>query len=206
MVSMSRYEEEEIIPGTFTPRGEDKGWLGNQIDAFTHMNALGADVFESAIAAFSGHRMTPELAASCIATYWRRYTAICNFQESRGAAITVQASLQADSTCSLRTAFSSLAACREHQPAALSGSEPEHKIQRPLPRILHTRAIATRAARACTRPCRLQKIRSRQVLAQRTRCLRMLLPCRFCMRLGARAVDSRSPPSLSLPSGGPPRP
>ena len=76
---------------TFTPRGnEDKGWLGNQLDAFAHMNELGCDVFESAIAAISGHKMTPELAALCIATYWRRYTAICNFQESRGAAITLQ--------------------------------------------------------------------------------------------------------------------
>lgn len=80
---------------TFTPRGnEDKGWLGNQLDAFAHMNELGCDVFESAIAAISGHKMTPELAALCIATYWRRYTAICNFQESRGAAITLQAALR----------------------------------------------------------------------------------------------------------------
>lgn len=82
----------EEAPGTFTPRGEDKGWLGNQLDAFAHMNSLGVDVFEAAVAAISGHKMTPELAALCIATYWRRYTAICNYQESRGAAITLQVS------------------------------------------------------------------------------------------------------------------
>ena len=82
----------DSAPGsTFTPRSnEDKGWLGNQLDAFAHMNSLGVDVFDAAVAAISGHKMTPELAALCIATYWRRYTAICNYQESRGAAITLQ--------------------------------------------------------------------------------------------------------------------
>ena len=89
LVSIMDLSEEP--PTTFTPRTqEDKGWLGNQLDAFAHMNALGVDVFEAAVAAISGHKMTPELAALCIATYWRRYQAICQYQESRGAIITLQ--------------------------------------------------------------------------------------------------------------------
>lgn len=91
---MSDEYEDELTPGTFTPRGEDKGWLGNQIEAFSHMQALGCDVFESAVAVISGHKMTPELAALCIATYWRRYACIASYQESRGAAITLQVSVR----------------------------------------------------------------------------------------------------------------
>ena len=56
-----------------------------------HMQQLGADVVEAAMACVTGHRMTPDLAAMCLQTYWRRYTSIANYQESRGAAITVQA-------------------------------------------------------------------------------------------------------------------
>lgn len=56
-----------------------------------HMQQLGADVIEAAIACLGGHRMTPDLAALCITTYWRRYSAIAQFQENRGAAITIQA-------------------------------------------------------------------------------------------------------------------
>merc|ERR1719240_2073908 len=38
--------------------------------------------------------MTPDIAAMCITTYWRRYAAIANYQESRGAAITIQAAFR----------------------------------------------------------------------------------------------------------------
>ena len=55
---------------------------------------LGADVVEAAMACVTGHRMTPDLAAMCLQTYWRRYTSIANYQESRGAAITVQAAFR----------------------------------------------------------------------------------------------------------------
>ena len=79
-------------PGTFTPRAESKGWPGDQIDAFMHMQQLGADIIDAAIACLGGHRMTPDLAALCITTYWRRYAAVAQFQENRGAAITIQAS------------------------------------------------------------------------------------------------------------------
>lgn len=79
-------------PGTFTPRGMDKGFIGNQIEAFAHMQALGLDIVDSLTACLQGHRMTEDLAALCIATYWRRYTAIAQYQENRGAAITLQVS------------------------------------------------------------------------------------------------------------------
>jgi len=88
------YGENYDIPGTFTPRTPRKGWPGDQIDAFAHMQQLGADFIEAAMACLTGHRMTPDLAAMCIASYWRRYTAVANFQESRGAAITLQAVLR----------------------------------------------------------------------------------------------------------------
>lgn len=81
-------------PGTFTPRAASKGWLGDQIEAFVHMQQLGVDFVEAAIACFTGHRMTPDLAALCISTYWRRYSAIASYQESRGAAITLQAAVR----------------------------------------------------------------------------------------------------------------
>ena len=77
-------------PGTFTTREPSKGWLGDQIEAFMHMQQLGADIVEAGLACMTGHRMTPDLAALCITTYWRRYAAIANYQESRGAAITIQ--------------------------------------------------------------------------------------------------------------------
>ena len=77
-------------PGTFTPRTESKGFLVDQIEAFVHMQSLGQDIVEASIACLTGHRMTPELAALCIATYWRRYSCIANYQECRGAAITLQ--------------------------------------------------------------------------------------------------------------------
>ena len=75
-------------PGTFTPREPRKGLCFDQIEAFLHMQQLGEDVVEAALACLTGHRMTPNLAAQCIATYWRRCAAIANYQESRGAAIT----------------------------------------------------------------------------------------------------------------------
>ena len=78
-------------PGTFTPREERKGWPLDQFEAFFHMQQLGADLIDATIACVTGHRMTPDLAALCITTYWRRYAAIANYQESRGAAITIQA-------------------------------------------------------------------------------------------------------------------
>ena len=81
-------------PGTFTPRVPSKGWLGDRIEGFVHMQQLRADFVEAVIACVTGHRMTPELAALCIATYWRRYAAIANYQESRGAAITLQAAFR----------------------------------------------------------------------------------------------------------------
>ena len=77
-------------PGTFTPRTIDKGLVVNQIEAFAHMQALGIDLVDSLTACVGGHRMTPDLAALCIETYWRRYASICEYQESRGAAITLQ--------------------------------------------------------------------------------------------------------------------
>jgi len=78
-------------PATFTPRGPRKGFIFDQLDAFQHMRELGADLVEAFVACISGHRMTPDLAALCIASYWRRYASIASFQESRGAAITLQA-------------------------------------------------------------------------------------------------------------------
>ena len=80
----------EDTPGTFTPRGSKKGLCFDQLDAFMHMQQLGADMVDAAIACLGGHRMTPDLASLCIATYWRRYTAVANYQECRGAAITIQ--------------------------------------------------------------------------------------------------------------------
>ena len=38
--------------------------------------------------------MTDEQAALCVQAYWRRYLSVINFQESRGAAITMQAALR----------------------------------------------------------------------------------------------------------------
>merc|ERR550514_1950188 len=35
--------------------------------------------------------MTEDQAALCMQTYWRRYASIANYQENRGAAITIQA-------------------------------------------------------------------------------------------------------------------
>jgi len=81
-------------PGTFTPREPRKGWPGDNLAAFGHMQQLGADFLEAAMACLTGHRMTPDLAALCITTYWRRYSAIAQYQESRGAAITIQAAFR----------------------------------------------------------------------------------------------------------------
>ena len=52
------YGENYDIPGTFTPRTPRKGWPGDQIDAFAHMQQLGADFIEAAMACLTGHRMT----------------------------------------------------------------------------------------------------------------------------------------------------
>ena len=164
--AMPRYDEsDELIPGTFTPRTEDKGWLGNQIDAFTHMNALGADVMEAAMAAFAGHRMTPELAASCIATYWRRYTAIANFQESRGAAITLQANMLFQTCAALPE--------RASRRSPLARSQRDNSDASPA-HAPHA-SDDTRAARSLRWPGGLQKIRLRQLLAACCLCCRWIL-------------------------------
>jgi len=81
-------------PGTFTPRSGRKGCLFDQCEAIFHMQALDADFAEALIACISGHRMTHELAALCIQTYWRRWCARIQYLESRGAAITIQASFR----------------------------------------------------------------------------------------------------------------
>ena len=54
------------------------------------MMGLGSDFVEALVACISGHRMTPDLAALAITTYWRRFAAIAHYQEMRGAAITIQ--------------------------------------------------------------------------------------------------------------------
>ena len=77
-------------PKTFTPRGESKGCFGDRMEAFQHMQALGASFVEAAMACIVGKRMTDDIASMCIATYWKRYSAVAQFQEARGAAITLQ--------------------------------------------------------------------------------------------------------------------
>ena len=77
-------------PGTFTPRTPAKGFLGDLLEGFVHMQALGEDVIEAFLACIRGHRMTEDLAARCIQTYQRRFMSVANFQENRGAAITIQ--------------------------------------------------------------------------------------------------------------------
>ena len=47
-------------------------------------------MFDSLVAAMSGNKMTDEQAALCVQAYWRRYLSVIYYQESRGAAITVQ--------------------------------------------------------------------------------------------------------------------
>ena len=88
------YGPSEYTAGTFTPRTAKKGFVFDLMEGFMHMQQLGADVVEAAMACVTGHRMTPDLAAMCLQTYWRRYTSIANYQESRGAAITVQAAFR----------------------------------------------------------------------------------------------------------------
>lgn len=94
------YDEEEVgingpdTPTTFTPRGPSKGFIFDQLDAFQHMQDLGCDFLDALRACLTGKRMTPDLASKCIATYWRRYYSLANFQESRGAAITLQAAMR----------------------------------------------------------------------------------------------------------------
>ena len=78
-------------PGTFTPRTPSKGFVGDLCEGFVHMQALGADLLDAFIACIRGHRMTDDLAALCIQTYARRFMATVDFQENRGAAITIQA-------------------------------------------------------------------------------------------------------------------
>ena len=55
------------------------------------MRDAGAGWGAALMSMFKGHRMTEEQAANCIASSWRRYGALANFQENRGAAITIQA-------------------------------------------------------------------------------------------------------------------
>jgi hypothetical protein len=77
-------------PGTFTPRVPSKGYIGDMLEGFMHMQALGADVVEALMACLGGHRMTPDLAALCIGTYWRRYQSTVEYATQRGAAMTMQ--------------------------------------------------------------------------------------------------------------------
>ena len=77
-------------PGTFTQRTPTKGFLGDLVGGFLHMQAHGEDVVAAFLACIRGHRMTEDLAALCIQTYQRRAMSIANFQETRGAAITIQ--------------------------------------------------------------------------------------------------------------------
>jgi hypothetical protein len=86
-------------PATYTPREQSQGFILDQIFAFQHMRKLGADFMDAFVACISGNRMTPDLAALCIATYWRRYCCIAHLQESRGAAITLQASAGRPPAC-----------------------------------------------------------------------------------------------------------
>ena len=65
-----------------------------QVAAFQDMTGAGAGVFDSMLAALRGHKMTEEQAALCVQAYWRRYNSLIYFQESRGAAITVQAAFR----------------------------------------------------------------------------------------------------------------
>ena len=65
-----------------------------QVAAFQDMTGAGAGVFDSMLAALRGHKMTEEQAALCVQAYWRRYLSLICFQESRGAAITVQAAFR----------------------------------------------------------------------------------------------------------------
>jgi len=87
-------DDDNAVPSTFTPRGESKGFIVDQVEAFGHMQAWGEDFFDAFTACISGHRMTPDLASRAIASYWRRYQALANYQESRGAAITLQAAFR----------------------------------------------------------------------------------------------------------------
>ena len=77
-------------PATFTPRGGSKGLIFDQIEAFLHMQSIGADLVDAFVTCISGRRMTEDLAAQCIQTYWYRYQSLSDYQNSRGAAITIQ--------------------------------------------------------------------------------------------------------------------
>ena len=101
MADYDEYEERNDAPAstgrapsTFTPRGPSKGFMFDQLDAFQHMQALGADFVSALTACLSGKRMTQDLAAQCISTYWKRYAAVVALQESRGATITLQAAVR----------------------------------------------------------------------------------------------------------------
>ena len=70
------YGPSEYTAGTFTPRTEKKGFLFDLLEGFMHMQQLGADFVEAATACVQGKRMTDDLAAMCLQTYWRRYQSI----------------------------------------------------------------------------------------------------------------------------------
>ena len=108
----------EDTPGTFTPRTERKGFIMDQIEALQHMLALGSDLVDAVVACISGHRMTPDMAALCITTYWRRYAAIAQYQEARGAAITIQ----------VRHAPHSHAFCSFHGTCISEGCQRHHSV------------------------------------------------------------------------------
>ena len=80
--------EEE--PLTFVPRGQSQGFILDQIEAFMNMQALGSPLIDALVACVSGQRMTPDISAQCIQSYWRRYSAVIQLQESRGAALLQQ--------------------------------------------------------------------------------------------------------------------
>lgn len=58
------------------------------------MRKAGAGFGDALFAALRGNMMTEEQAALCVQAYWRRYLSVIYYQESRGAAITMQASFR----------------------------------------------------------------------------------------------------------------
>lgn len=85
---------------SFTPRGKTRGGAADAAAVFSNMTTNGAGLFEAALSLMKGHKMTDEQAAVCVQTYWRRYQAIVENQEARGAAITIQVCLSLPHTMS----------------------------------------------------------------------------------------------------------
>jgi len=85
--------QEEDEPILLSPRR-----MKEQLDAFGNMRKAGAGWGDALFSMILGKKMTPEQAALCIQTRWRAYIALVQYQESRGAGITIQAAARGMST------------------------------------------------------------------------------------------------------------